>query len=90
MLINNAKAAIGKAAGFLGSVGGWAIAGAKLGPVGAAIGATIGAVSFGVNEHINKIQTYNQYYQQLNESRAETTFARERAGLINDNKGTEN
>ena len=87
---NNAKAAIGKAASVLGIVGAGAIAGAKLGPLGSVAGAIIGGAGFVVNEQIQKQKVYSQYYQQLNTLSYETSFARERAGLVNDSKGTDN
>lgn len=86
----NAQTAIGKIGGFMSAVGSGAMMGASLGPVGAAVGAAIGGIGYGITEFTNRKKTMSQYYQQLNASSFETEFMRERAGLVNDSRGTEN
>lgn len=81
-------------AGKIGSLGASMIAGAKLGavfgPVGATVGAGIGTTFFIANEALTGAQTLQGYYSSINAATYQTEFAMQRAGLINEGRGTEN
>ncbi len=80
---NNAKSAINKVAS------GWsAVAGGAL--VGGPIGAIVGGTTWLVGQISSNQSTMSSYYQGLNSSTMETSFARTRAGLTNNSRGTEN
>lgn len=86
---NNARTAISKVTSFAGAVASGAIAGSTLGPAGTAAGAIIGTVGYGASEYFNQIKTVQNYNQQLNTIGMETNFARMRAGLVDNNRGTD-
>ena len=87
---SNALTIIGKASSFGTAIGGGASGGAMFGPVGALVGATIGAVGFGINEIISYNQSKDQQNIILATTNANVSFARTRAGLSNNSRGTEN
>ena len=72
------------------SIIGGAMLGMKAGPIGAVAGATIGGVSAGINLFIGHQARLSNYYSSLNASNVSLQYGRERAGLIDGSKGTEN
>lgn len=87
---NIARTSISKVSGCWTSVIGGAIIGAEFGSTGALIGAGIGAATYGITETINWKSTMSNYNQSINASSYQVSFMRQRAGLTNGSKGTEN
>lgn len=81
------KSTISRTTGFLASVAGGAIVGAKAGPIGAVVGAAISGVSYSVRQVIQYQQKMSGFYQQLNATNMQTAFMAQRAGLV---VGTQN
>ena len=53
-------------------------------------GAILGAGAFAFGETVQQIERYSQYYRNLNASNFSTSYNRVRAGLSDNNRGTEN
>lgn len=88
---NNAKNLISKVTSVASSIGSATIMGASAGGfVGAVIGFTIGAVGVGVSDYISIQAKKSSYFRNINASNIEVAYARQRAGLVDGSKGTEN
>lgn len=87
---NNAMTTISKATSFGSSVVGGAIAGSVGGVYGAIAGGVVAGVSWGVSELISGRNRMSSYYANLNATRINTEFMQRRAGLYDNNRGTEN
>lgn len=88
---NNAKNLISKITSVASSVGSGAMFGFSAGGgVGAVVGAGITAVGIGVSDFISIQAKMSSYYRNINASNIEVAYARQRAGLIDGSKGTEN
>ena len=72
------------------SIIGGAMLGSKLGIGGAIAGATIGGIGAGINLAISYQGRLSNYYSSLNASNISLQYGRERAGLVDGSKGTEN
>ena len=90
-ILNNVQAQIGKASSFAASV----IAGAKIGSIvapgaGTVIGAVTGAAASIGSELISGGSTISQYYSDINAATYQSEFSRQRAGLVDEGRGTQN
>lgn len=84
---NQIKTKISKTTGLFGSAAAGAIAGAKLGPIGAAVGAGLGTVFYSISQVVGYQGKLSSFYQQLNATNYQTGFMSQKAGLI---VGTQN
>lgn len=88
---NNVKTTIKRTTGLFSTMTGGAITGMQVaGPYGAIAGVLIAGIGYGISDSIALKSRLSGYYQDLNSSNANTAFSRQRAGLSNDGRGTEN
>ena len=80
---NNALTGINKAVGF-----GTALVGGFM--IGGVAGTIVAGVGWGVNEAVGVYKRYDQANLQLQTTATQLAFARQRAGLTNENRGTMN
>jgi len=83
--LNNVLTAVGKTKTLAQYViSGVILSGGNIG------GGLVGLGLYGVSEFINNQANLSQYYRQINSNNYQTGYYKERAGLVNGSKGTEN
>lgn len=90
MLYRNTMSVIEHVSGIGVSILGGAIAGAKLGPVGAIGGALLGGATAAVTSIIDARKAWDRQNRELTEMNMQSSFQVVRLGLINDGRGTLN
>lgn len=88
--ISNAQTSISQLSQAGNSIMSGVVSMSAFGPWGMIAGGLIGAASFGVNQYTAYQQRMSSYYQKLNATNFQTSFAASRAGLTNQSRGTEN
>lgn len=88
--LNNFMNSMSKISGVGASIIAGASAGSAFGPIGTTIGMVAGLGISIASEDIAGRQTLQGYYSSLNAATYQTEFAMQRAGLINEGRGTEN
>lgn len=90
-VLNNVQTAIGKAGSFAGAI----IAGAKVGSMMAPGAGTVVGAAFGLGfsllgESISGSSTLSQHHSAINAATYQSEFSRQRAGLVDEGRGTQN
>lgn len=89
--LSNSQKAISKAGGLASSVIAGAAAGSMIAPgIGTVAGAFVGAATYVATEAISGASTLSQYYSNINSATYQSEFSRQRAGLSDEGRGTEN
>ena len=72
------------------SIIGGAIVGAKGGVPGAIAGAIVGGVMWGANTALNAIKSWDSQHMQITAMNIESSFQKQRLGLVDNGRGTQN
>ena len=86
----NIKKGIGMVSSLTTSVMSGVTMGSAFGPVGMLIGGALSVGAWGLNQYQQYLDRMNSYYTALNETNFGTSWARQRAGLYDGGRGTEN